>query len=446
MMANFDIQAMNGKENDNVLTRDKVLVRDIPWEGYQRASLITDKELELIRRYDKKPEEVKKALIEKDGATYAELLLTFVMKISNPETQQYVLSLIHDLLVADPRRSELFNNLTGKNPGYPYVPLMRLLSRSEKDYYIIKMACLILGVIMSKTQNVPTEHSDFLMRWVTDNLRRPTSTEAHIAVSTLQALVLKDDFRLAFVRLNGIPLLVDMLKTQSGNIQLMYETIFCIWMMTYNQEIASNVVGTGLIPALVDVIKTIVKEKVVRLSISSLRNLLDIDTNNEEMIDAGFVRMLAILSNKKWADEDIVEDLKVLSEALAKNMVVLSSFDMYKKELLSGKLEWSPVHKSEKFWRENSARFEENDYQILRLLQKLLQTSPDPVTLSVVCYDLGEFVRFHARGKSVAQQLGIKLDIMKLMAHEDPEVKKQSLFSIQKMMVTNWEYIAASSK
>jgi hypothetical protein len=41
------------------------------------------------------------------------------------------------------------------------------------------------------------------------------------------------------------------------------------------------------------------------------------------MIDVGFVRMLAILSNKKWGDDDIIDDLKTLSEALAKNMVVL---------------------------------------------------------------------------------------------------------------------------
>jgi len=153
------------------------------------------------------------------------------------------------------------------------------------------------------------------------------------------------------------------------------------------------------------------------------------------------VRMLAILQNKKWGDEDIVEDLKVLSEALAKNMVVLSSFDMYKKEVQSQQLEWSPVHKSEKFWRENCSRFEENDFQILHYLQRVLQSALDPLSLSVACFDIGEFVRYHPRGRSIVQQLSIKLDIMKLMAHQDPEVKKQALFAIQKTMVHNWEYL-----
>ena len=33
----------------------------------------------------------------------------------------------------------------------------------------------------------------------------------------------------------------------------------------------------------------------------------------------------------------------------------MSSWDMYAKEVASGKLEWSPSHKSENFWRDNRA-------------------------------------------------------------------------------------------
>lgn len=42
----------------------------------------------------------------------------------------------------------------------------------------------------------------------------------------------------------------------------------------------------------------------------------------------------------------------------------------------------------------------------------------------------------------IITQVGLKLDIMKLMTHENPEVKRQALFAIQKTMVTNWEYLA----
>ncbi len=42
---------------------EQVLAREIPWEGYQRANLINNRELDLIKKYDKKSEEVRRSLI-----------------------------------------------------------------------------------------------------------------------------------------------------------------------------------------------------------------------------------------------------------------------------------------------------------------------------------------------------------------------------------------------
>lgn len=56
----------------------------------------------------------------------------------------------------------------------------------------------------------------------------------------------------------------------------------------------------------------------------------------------------------------------------------LSSFDEYSSELKSGRLEWSPVHKSEKFWRENAVRLNEKNYELLKISTKLLEVSMIP--------------------------------------------------------------------
>lgn len=47
-------------------------------------------------------------------------------------------------------------------------------------------------------------------------------------------------------------------------------------------------------------------------------------------------------------------------------LLFCSSFDEYSSELKSGRLEWSPVHKSEKFWRENAVRLNEKNYELLK--------------------------------------------------------------------------------
>jgi V-type H+-transporting ATPase subunit H len=62
-------------------------------------------------------------------------------------------------------------------------------------------------------------------------------------------------------------------------------------------------------------------------------------------------------------------------------------------------LEWSPVHRSEKFWRENADRLNEKNYELLKILIHLLESSQDPLILSVASFDLGEYVRHYPRGK-----------------------------------------------
>ena len=68
-------------------------------------------------------------------------------------------------------------------------------------------------------------------------------------------------------------------------------------------------------------------------------------------------------------------------------------------EVRSGRLEWSPVHRSEKFWRENAANLNDKNYELLKILITLLETSKDNLILSVACFDLGEYVRHYQRGK-----------------------------------------------
>ena len=66
---------------------------------------------------------------------------------------------------------------------------------------------------------------------------------------------------------------------------------------------------------------------------------------------------------QSWEDEDVAAALDALGESLAANIVLLSSWDKYKKEVLSGSLEWTPMHTSAGFWAEHAPKFEERDFQ-----------------------------------------------------------------------------------
>lgn len=53
------------------------------------------------------------------------------------------------------------------------------------------------------------------------------------------------------------------------------------------------------------------------------------------------------------------------------------------------------------FWKENVEKFEEKDFQILRVLLKLLEASRETRTLAVGCHDLGMFITSHPHGRSI---------------------------------------------
>ncbi|KAM9945186.1 hypothetical protein ACTFIW_005402 [Dictyostelium discoideum] len=441
-----ELDTSNGVKAAESSFRTKVvLAREIPWNGFASSNSITSEQYNLISKYDKHTDAEKKEKFAANSASYVNFFVNFINSTSNIEIIQYLLTLINEIIEIDPRAAGAFSKITkDDDKSYPYSVFFRLLNR--EDAYTNLHASIALAQIMCAGKPTQNDVESFF-NWILKLLRKNNSSEVEVGLIALQSLLLKDDFRIFFNNIDGSALLLNILQalsTSSVNIQLLYETIYAIWLLTYNKDIAAAYSGTGLVANLVQLVKTVAKEKIVRLSLSTLRNLLNNGKSNEEMIDNGFVRMLNILNIKKWGDDDIPADIEVLINGLAKDIDNMSSFNKYKTEIISGELEWTPVHKSERFWKENISKFEENNYQVIKHLHQILKTSQStPLQLSIACHDLGEFVRHHSRGKAIIDYLQIKPDIMGMMSNQNEEVKKQALFALQKMMLNNWEYLNA---
>jgi V-type H+-transporting ATPase subunit H len=220
--------------------------------------------------------------------------------------------------------------------------------------------------------------------------------------------------------------------------------------MTFDPVVADRISRSNInvIPVLSDILSESVKEKVTRIILATFRNLLEKPTEREyktdnalSMVQCKVLKQLQLLDGRKIDDQDLVDDVGFLNETLQASVQDLSSFDEYTTEVKSGRLEWSPVHKSEKFWHENAARLNEKNFELLKILVKLLETSRDPLILSVASHDIGDYVRHYPRGKTVVEQLGGKQLVMSLLSHEDPNVRYEALLAVQKLMVHNWEYL-----
>eukprot|EP01133_Synstelium_polycarpum_P010235 gene10235-11929_t len=446
----FADHTANGVKSAEVSFREKIVLgRQVPWNAFynSNSACMTKEEYDLISKYDKHTEAEKRENFLKNGESYANFFVKFIHMNANCEIIQYVLYLINEIIHIEPKAVGYFARLNkSDDPSYPYSIFSRLLSREDNNAYINLLTGIILGNIMT-AGSPPAKDVEHFINWILPLLRKSGETrEIEVGLIALQPLLLKDENRALFKNLQGPEILLDILQTQTANkegspsLTLLYETLYSLWLLSFNQSAANWTSGKGVISKLVSIIKTISKDKIIRMAVATLKNLLDKGNNNEEMIECGFVRMLNFLSNKKWGDQDIVDDLSVLSETLTQDIARMSSFDKYKAEVISNDLEWSPVHKSEKFWKENASRFEENNYNVLKYLHLILKKSENPLHLSIACHDLGEFVRFHPRGKNVIDVLEIKPDIMTLMGNPNEEVKKQALFALQKMMINNWEH------
>ncbi len=75
-----------------------------------------------------------------------------------------------------------------------------------------------------------------------------------------------------------------------------------------------------------------------------------------------------------WLLQDFIQALDIVDVAMKDSIRKLSSFDRYKGEVLSGNLDWTPMHKDPVFWRDNITKFADNDFQVnftLSLFYKL---------------------------------------------------------------------------
>ena len=368
--------------------------------------------------------------------------MEFLLKINKEETIQYLLGLIDQLITEHPETIKLFMKLGNKKQGFPMDPFIRILTRSTSDWFTNAKTSNILAIFMSQNGQVNEQTVKFMCQWLRSQLRSGDEKEVANAVIALMKFLRKDEYRSTFATEDGLLLLASLLKTKNKSYQLTYQTLHCLWLLSYNKQVANQVGGTKVINFVVDILRTIQKEKIIRMCLAILNNFKNINNNNEQMLDSGISKPLDILSNKQWGDEDIDKDLDELKKALETNLQALSSFDIYRTEVVSGNLEWSPVHKSERFWKENSHKFEEDNYKVLLLLKQYITSeTPNSQVASIACYDLGEFARIHPRGRNIIQQLGIKIPLMALMEDKDPEIRKQALTAIQKLMVHNWEYL-----
>lgn len=424
----------------------EIRAQRVNWQSYLQSQMITQEDYNFITAFDNADASTREALLREKRSQCAKTFLNLLEHVSKDQTIQYVLVMIDDMLQEERCRVEIFREYSVRKREPVCGQFLNLLNGS--DGFIVNMSARIIAKVACWGSEL-MESSDlqFYLTWLKDQLKINNNEYMQSVARCLQMMLRIDAYRSAFITVDGISTLLSVLSGRV-NFQIQYQLIFCIWVLTFNPKLAERMNKFSVIPILADILSDSVKEKVTRIILAVFRNLIekpeDSSISKEHciaMVQSKVLKQLSILEQRKFDDEDIVEDVQFLNEKLQASVQDLSSFDEYATEVKSGRLEWSPVHRSAQFWRENAPRLNEKNYELLRILIHLLETSRDALVLSVASFDIGEYVRHYPRGKHVIEQLGGKQLVMQLLSHEDPNVRYEALLAVQKLMVHNWEYL-----
>ncbi|XP_034410815.1 V-type proton ATPase subunit H isoform X2 [Cyclopterus lumpus] len=424
----------------------EVRANQVNWQSYLQSQMISAEDCEFIKKFEVANSEEKKVILTNEGHQCAKTFLSLMAHISKEQTVQYILTLIDDTLQENHQRVSIFFDYAKKTKNTAWSYFLPMLNR--QDLFTVHMAARIIAKLAAWGRDL-MEGSDlnYYFNWIKSQLSSQSSQYVQCVAGCLQLMLRVNEYRFAWVEADGVNCITAVLSNKCG-FQLQYQMVFCVWLLAFSPQLCEQLRRYNVVPALSDILQESVKEKVTRIILAAFRNLLEKSAERETlqeyalaMIQCKVLKQLENLEQQKYDDEDISEDIKFLLEKLGESVQDLSSFDEYSSELKSGRLEWSPVHKSEKFWRENAVRLNEKNYELLKILTRLLEVSDDPQVIAVAAHDIGEYVRHYPRGKRVIEQLGGKQLVMNHMHHEDQLVRYNALLAVQKLMVHNWEYL-----
>ncbi|KAG0148755.1 hypothetical protein CROQUDRAFT_60300 [Cronartium quercuum f. sp. fusiforme G11] len=440
----------------------RIRLKEIPWEGYQRASLLSTDDLILLQAISGTQKLRRETVWTDDPETYIGLYIRLLSGLTRTDCLQSILLQLGDFLEDKENRIELLRKLHPSEAASSYLIISR--HKDSSDQYIRIKSISLLAIIIGADPGPSKEASHAIVPAIGQLVQSEDGNEQEIGIQCLDQVLKQPSVRRAVWHgddrsepSQGAPATsADSQSTKSGllsslikllkagsklNSQMQYRVGFCFWLLSFDTDIAANLNKKyGAIPLLTELTRVAVKEKVTRVLIATLRNLAAKapDVNLGPMLVAGDLPLIQNLASRKWSDEELKEDLQWLKEQLQEAKNKMTTYDEYSTELESGLLRWSPPHTSDKFWTQNAEKLNGKDYQQLRIIIRLLSESEDPVVLAVAANDLSKYVKYCDTGKRAAERLGAKTSVMKLMSHSNPDVKYWALVSVQQLITQSW--------
>ncbi|KAL2756195.1 hypothetical protein ACRALDRAFT_1050482 [Sodiomyces alcalophilus JCM 7366] len=460
--------------------------RPIPWDGAVRAGTITEDQLARIRAVDKvKNPDARKEIVQADLDGYCSLFLgdgdgqPGALERKNTNVIHYLLVLLSDLLQAVPALSKAL--LKRDEPYKNLLPLLAQSNSSEDPIPLLTATVLTKLMAASRDESPATHHAlPMLLTYYSGLSKSSDAGLQDIAVQEYSSLLYGRASRRQFwnQRSETIAPLIGILKTAVGvgnngassaslwsshtsgqnngfegslagtvGLQLLYHVLLVLWQMSFEAgDIGDDLDDEyDVIILYTQLLRLSQKEKTTRLIVSTLYNLLK--ANQTTLLPTAVLARLPVhlqnITGRHVTDPDLTEDLQNLKDMLEEYARTKTTFDEYVAEVQSGHLRWSPPHRSQVFWAENSRKIIEHENgAIPRKLAEIMKKpwDNDKQVLAIACNDIGALVREVPEKRGQLEKLGLKTRVMELMGEADENVRWESLRALGGWLKYSFEH------
>ncbi|KAL8448718.1 hypothetical protein Emag_003844 [Eimeria magna] len=404
--------------------------REPDWALLERANLLSKGAASELSKLHGLSSNEKADAIEQNPALVIALVNVLRLE-TDPHPAQYALTVLYEIVRENSSRYDVMCAALEGNPVYE--DFMQLLNRRGIDPYTGDRAAFMLSGFMSRART-HTFSEDEVQHFVLGLISNKFPVSESGRLDALVNILKIDRWRPLVWGTRNVPetLLRGLALTQPAGV--VYKAVFCVWLLSFHEGFSLTLTSSGIVQAVCGVVTESRVEKVVRVGLHVVENLLSCEEAVEIIIEQNVAQVLALLEFEKWRDADMYDEIRACIFALDVKIKQFNNFERYLMELDKGRLKWSVLHSVgsllslEKFWRENVMVFEKDEFATIQKIEKLLD-SEDPTTQAVACYDLGEFARLHPAGKKVCQKFKVKDKVMLLITNKHREVAGEALLS-----------------
>ena len=286
------------------------------WEEFFHEHIINASELIVLENLNNSAlwaESTTSDYMARSSSLVIETLLTVAPKlVGSPEALKFITTC---LLILEYRFSDNFSSILRNNPKFDTRWLFPV--NDMADVCMQRMKLYLLSILLSLNYPPALNGLPLFFDAILHNLSTNTQPASY-TLALQRSLSSKKMRSHLFNNPRLTACLIDILRTSSST-QLQYQVLFCLWTLTFSNMMSNELERKhGMTSILVQYIRSSHKEKVTRMCLSMIRNLLTRARKLVMPILIGnkFLFMLDTITSKGYTDAEIGHDSDFLREEI----------------------------------------------------------------------------------------------------------------------------------